>query len=161
MSEAIIYKILALPGIIIALSFHEFAHAKIADYLGDPTPGEQGRLTLNPLPHLDPIGFLMLMFASFGWAKPVLISPWKFKRDITMKKGMLMVALAGPAMNLLLAIAATLILRLYELYYFSPNTEMDWFIYYMILYLLRINIVLAIFNLIPVPPLDGSKILAG
>jgi len=176
-------KLLLLPAILIALSFHEFAHGKAADLLGDPTPGEQGRLTLNPLPHIDWIGFLMLMFFSFGWAKPVLVSPWKFTREITMKTGMMIVALAGPAMNLLLAIIAaiglaialnflqldarfdglnvmsiTILYMQNRLQFASP---VDAAVFAMIFYLLWINIILMLFNLIPVPPLDGSKILAG
>ena len=146
-----------LPAIIIALTFHEFAHGKVADILGDKTPYYQGRLTLNPLPHIDPIGFLMLLIFKFGWARPVEVNPLNFK-NTSIKKGMMLVALAGPGMNLLLAFVAMLLFKILAVYQGSTLVAM---FMQLIPPLIYINLILAAFNLIPVPPLDGSKILAG
>jgi Zn-dependent protease len=157
LTEWLADKLVILPAILIGLTFHEFAHGKVAALLGDPTPGEQGRLTLNPLPHIDWIGFFMLMFFSFGWAKPVMVSPWKFNRKIAMKTGMLLVSLAGPAMNFLLAFFSAVILRLISEFYGGSYGN----IVLILLNMLWYNIILALFNLIPLPPLDGSKVLAG
>ncbi len=151
--------LITLPAILIALTFHEYAHGRVADWLGDDTPYLQGRLTINPLPHIDWIGFFMLMFVNFGWAKPVMVNPYNFK-NVSVKKGMMLVSLAGPLMNILLACAAMIALRLinFDPVLYSGNmTELG----LMLEPLVRINIILAVFNLIPVPPLDGSKILAG
>jgi len=147
----------ALPAILIALTFHEFAHGKVADWLGDDTPYYQGRLTLNPLPHIDWIGFAMLLLFHFGWAKPVQVNPAKF-RDIGYKQGMMLVSLAGPMMNLLLAFIGMLLLRV-----LLPFQYSEWGSITIAILgpLISINIILAAFNLIPLPPLDGSKILAG
>ena len=144
--------LLLLPGILIGLTFHEFAHGWVAYRLGDNTAKHQGRLTLNPIPHLDPIGFLMLVFFHFGWAKPVPVNPYNLKTDA--KQGMLYVSLAGPVTNLLLAIVLAVLLRL-GIFSFIPE------VYQMAVWAVYINIILAVFNLLPVPPLDGSKILAG
>jgi Zn-dependent protease len=144
--------LLLLPAIIIGLTFHEFMHGQVADLLGDHTARDQGRLTLNPIPHIDPVGFIMLILFKFGWAKPVPVNPLNFRGD--MKRGILLVSLAGPATNMLLAIAAAVIYRVLaglQLPYFTE----------IIFYIIYINVILAVFNLIPVPPLDGSKILAG
>lgn len=143
---------LMLPAITIGLTFHEFAHGWAADRLGDRTARYAGRLTLNPLAHVDPIGLLMLFFAGFGWAKPVPVNPYNLRCD--QKQGMLLVALAGPAMNILLAVISAIIfgaLFSLKIPYFEGIMS----------YMISINVVLAIFNLIPIPPLDGSKILAG
>jgi len=147
--------IIFIPAILIALSFHEYAHGLVAYRLGDPTPKYQGRLTLNPLAHLDPIGTLLLLFAHFGWAKPVQVNPYYFEGD--KKRGMMIVALAGPFANVLLAYLGALLLSL-MLKEILPFHRLA------IIFLqdlVQINLVLAAFNLIPVPPLDGSKILAG
>lgn len=144
---------LSLPAILIALSFHEFAHGYVAYRLGDPTPKYQGRLTVNPLAHLDPVGTLMLIVAHFGWAKPVMVNPLNFRGD--KKKGMLYVSLAGPLTNLLIALIGAI------LYNLIRNVQIDIFFIYALDYLIEINIAFALFNLLPVPPLDGSKILAG
>lgn len=151
-----LYEILvAFPAFIIGLTFHEFAHGWAAYKLGDKTAYHQGRLTLNPIPHLDPVGFLMLVLFRFGWAKPVPVNPYNFRGDI--KKGMLLVALAGPATNLLVALAASLLLG-FTWVHMPFEREIYIQIMWQIIY---INVILAIFNLLPVPPLDGSKILAG
>lgn len=146
-----------LPAILIALTFHEYAHALVADRLGDSTPYYQGRLTLNPLPHIDWIGFLMLLIFRFGWAKPVQVNPYNFK-DTGVKKGMMLVSLAGPTMNILLALIGMIILKGLTPYYLNENVALA---IRLVEPLVWINLILAVFNLIPVPPLDGSKILAG
>lgn len=148
--------LLTLPAVIIAITFHEFAHAFVADKLGDTTPRAQGRLTLNPLKHLDPIGFVLLMFAHVGWGKPVEINPNNFTSNKSKSACEAMVSLAGPIMNFIIAIIATIIY--YALYTFAPvNTGTG--ILILLVYLITIiNIGIGIFNLIPLPPLDGEKI---
>jgi Zn-dependent protease len=126
--------------------------------LGDDTAKRMGRLTLNPFAHLDPIGFLMLLFAHFGWAKPVPFNPYNFHANISQKKATLLVALAGPLMNLGLAITGAVLLKVVLL---LPASESLGIIAAMLYSLIWINLTLMVFNLIPVPPLDGSKILAG
>ena len=101
--------LLTLPGVLIAITFHEFAHAFAADRLGDDTPRMQGRLNLNPLKHLDPFGFLMLIFARIGWGKPVQINPRNFDKKVSMQTGEAIVAVAGPLMNFALAIIFTIV----------------------------------------------------
>ena len=146
-----------LPAIIIALTFHEFAHGKVADILGDKTPYYQGRLTLNPLPHIDPIGFLMLLIFKFGWARPVEVNPLNFK-NTSIKKGMMLVALAGPGMNLLLAFVAMLLFKILAVYQGSTLVAM---FMQLIPPLIYINLNFGCFQSYSrVPPLDGSKILA-
>lgn len=151
--QSVYEMLIALPAILIALTFHEYAHGRAADWLGDDTPYYQGRLTINPLPHIDWVGFFMLLFFHFGWAKPVQVNPYNFKK-VSVKKGMMLVSLAGPAMNILLAIGALVILRL--LGENASNTLLM-----LLVPLVQINIILAVFNLLPIPPLDGSKVLAG
>lgn len=138
-----------IPAILIAITFHEFAHGKMASILGDPTPKLQGRLSLNPVKHLDVLGSLMLVVAGFGWAKPVEVNPYYFSGD--RHKGMMLVGLAGPLMNIVLAYLAAVILNRVGYGYFALFLS----------YLLWFNAMLAVFNLIPLPPLDGSKVLAG
>lgn len=144
--------IFRIPALLIALTVHEYAHARAAVALGDPTPRIMGRLTLNPVVHLDPIGLLMLWLFRFGWAKPVQINPSYFK---DYRQGMVLVALAGPASNMALAlITAFAIGILAKLQLLSGDwVKVLWMLY-------SYNIILAVFNLLPIPPLDGSKVFA-
>lgn len=146
-------EILALvPAIMLALTVHEYAHGLAADRLGDHTARYAGRLTLNPIAHVDWLGLLLLFVAGFGWAKPVPVNPYNLRGNI--KQGLLLVSLAGPAANLVLALAAAVLLGLID----YMQSGFGLLLLYQLIY---INVVLAIFNLIPIPPLDGSKILAG
>lgn len=152
--------LLTLPGVIIAITFHEFAHAFAADKLGDDTPRRQGRLNLNPLSHLDPIGFFMLVFVHFGWGKPVEINPTNFNRKRSMSAQEAIVALAGPLMNIVIALVLTIIL--FAISTFAPLFAISQVGVLVILTLqmaISVNIGLGVFNLLPLPPLDGSKIL--
>ena len=149
-----------LPAVIIAITFHEFAHAYAADKLGDDTPRMQGRLNLNPMRHIDLVGFMLLMFAGFGWGKPVQINPRNFNRNVRMDKGEAIVSVAGPLMNFALAILSAFVLgAIYKFssigFYYSTTGRI---INILLKNLLVINIGLGVFNLIPLPPLDGSKI---
>lgn len=159
-TSGILSLVLTLPGVIIAITFHEFAHAYAADKLGDDTPRNQGRLNLNPLSHLDPIGFVMLMFVHIGWGKPVQINPRNFDRKISMQAGEAIVSVAGPVMNFLLAIIFTIILffigRFYPAFFYTSTWGIA--IYTLLINTIFVNIGLGVFNLIPLPPLDGSKI---
>ncbi len=137
-----------IPALLIAITFHEYAHARMAYAWGDPTAKNAGRLTLNPISHLDPIGALMILVVRFGWAKPVPINPANFRDH---RSGLFWVSLAGPVMNLLVALVATILLLNFQ--GLGP-------IYHsLMLNIILINIFLAVFNMIPIPPLDGSKIL--
>lgn len=152
--------LLTLPGVIVAITFHEFAHAFVADKLGDDTPRRQGRLNLNPLSHIDPVGFFMLIFAHFGWGKPVEINPANFNRKRSMSAQEALVALAGPVMNLIIAIVLTIIL--FTITTFTPTfilSTTGMLIGLTLQMAISVNIGLGVFNLIPLPPLDGSKIL--
>lgn len=152
--------LLTLPGVIVAITFHEFAHAFAADKLGDDTPRNQGRLNLNPLSHIDPIGFLMLIFVHFGWGKPVEINPTNFNRKRSMSAQEAIVALAGPLMNIIIALVLTIIL--FAISTFAPAFTISKVGILVVLTLqmgISVNIGLGVFNLLPLPPLDGSKIL--
>jgi len=153
----LIETLIWLPAILVGVTFHEFAHGWAAHRLGDPTPYQQGRLTLNPLPHIDWLGFFMLVFFKFGWAKPVQVDPRRFAL-VSPKTGMMLVSLAGPGMNLGLALFGMIMLRL-----LPEATSAQAVIWAQVFLqpLVYINLILAAFNLIPLPPLDGSKILAG
>jgi Zn-dependent protease len=153
----ILTKILMLPGIIIGLSFHEFAHAWMSDKLGDPTPRRQGRVTVNPLAHIDPIGFLALLLVGFGWGKPVQIDPGYYKHR---RRDEFLVGIAGVTMNLLLAVIFSIPARaMVRAFSGAPASDLVYNIYLMLFYIVSINVVLMIFNLIPCPPLDGWGIL--
>ena len=142
-------------GVLPAIVIHEYAHGWISYKLGDPTAKQAGRLTLNPLKHLDPLGVLCMLFFHVGWAKPVPINPWYYKNK---KKGIITVSLAGPLANFILAFVMLLaggLLMKYGAYGFT----IGWFFYQLCYYSAIINIGLGLFNLIPIPPLDGSKVL--
>jgi len=143
--------IFGIPGLLTAMTIHEYAHARVAVAMGDFTPRLAGRLTLNPVAHIDPIGLLMLFFAQFGWAKPVMINPRNFKE---WRKGELLVSLAGPAANLLMALTGTLLLGAC----WKMGIAEQW-IYKVLQLVIIYNINFAVFNMIPLPPLDGSKVL--
>ena len=152
--------LLTIPGVLVAISFHEFAHAYAATKLGDDTPMLQNRLNLNPLSHIDPIGFTLLLFAGFGWGKPVAINPRNFNHEYSQTAGEAIVAAAGPIMNFILAIVFTLLYCV--IFKFATSfvqTSIGDIIVSMIQYAIIVNLGLGIFNLIPLPPLDGSKIL--
>lgn len=149
-------KLLVLPGIIIGLSFHEFGHAIVSTQLGDPTPKAQGRVTINPLAHIDPVGMVALIFCGFGWGIPVQINPSYYKNR---RQGEIMVGFAGVAMNLLLAIVFSLLVRLATMATGILGPDLQQMIVLILYYTVQINIVLMVFNLLPVPPLDGFGIV--
>ncbi|MCK4689871.1 MAG: site-2 protease family protein [Candidatus Marinimicrobia bacterium] len=151
--------VLLIPPILLALTFHEYMHGYTAYRLGDPTAKYAGRLTFNPLAHLDPIGTLMVFLVHFGWAKPVPVNPSYFHDP---KRDMLIVSVAGPAANMVLALLSGILVRFVRAgaLSFLPQFILQP-IYIMLILSLQINIALAIFNIIPLPPLDGSKILYG
>jgi Zn-dependent protease len=144
------FVLLAVP-LLYSIIIHELAHGWVAYVMGDPTAKHQGRLTLNPLKHLDPIGTAMLFFFGFGWARPVPVNLGYVRNP---RLGLILVSSAGIAANMLFAFAAILLLRLFSP---SPGGSVATLLYV----LAQINIMLASFNLIPIPPLDGSKILMG
>ncbi len=135
-------------ALVIAITIHEFAHAWAAERLGDPTPRLMGRLTLNPLAHLDPLGTIMLLIARFGWGKPVQFDPFNLRHP---RRDSAIISLAGPVSNLLLATVCSVLLRL----------SLDYWIIGLLDNLIILNVVLAVFNLVPIHPLDGFKIVGG
>jgi len=152
-------------AIVVAITVHEFAHAFLADRLGDPTPRLQGRLTLNPLAHLDPIGTLLLLLVRFGWGKPVQFDPFNLRNP---RRDAALISIAGPISNLLLATAASIALRVLLGLQFSViahTTEMVGIAAAILVAFLNsliyMNVILALFNLIPIHPLDGFKIVGG
>ena len=154
----IIDTLITVPMVLIALMFHELAHGFVSIKLGDPTPRNQGRMTLNPLAHLDLVGTLLMIFTGFGWAKPVQINPRYYKDP---KKGMAITAIAGPLMNFFLAIIAML---LYGIYFIivSKTGLMEgamMSVSYLVMRFVTLNLCFMVFNFIPIPPLDGSRVL--
>ncbi|NLM36202.1 MAG: site-2 protease family protein [Clostridiales bacterium] len=147
-----------LPALIIGFTIHEFAHAFVADKLGDKTPRFQGRLSLNPAAHIDPMGLIMIILVGFGWAKPVQTNPYAYKNY---RMDDLKVSIAGPISNLIVAVIFTPILFLYIFYIAPviPNEKLAMVLLLMINAIVKYNIMLFIFNLIPIPPLDGFHIL--
>lgn len=155
-SGSLMSLLLSIPALLISLSAHEFAHGYAAYKMGDNTAKYEGRLTLNPMAHLDPIGTFCLLFFHFGWANPVPINPMYFKNK---RRGIIIVSLAGPLMNFFLAVVSTVIYAL--IIKFGPQNMNIFYEFLLNIFNAGIvlNIGLMIFNLIPVPPLDGSKIL--
>lgn len=146
-----------------SMPVHEFAHGWVADKLGDHTARYQGRLDLNPLAHLDPLGTILILFTGFGWAKPVPVNPSKFNRKITMRAGMALTSLAGPAANVLMATILLLVYKIIALVLMLMNVPMGnaaQIVTTILSMMVTINVSLAVFNLLPVPPLDGYHILA-
>ena len=150
--------IINAPPFLFALTVHEFAHGYVANRLGDPTAANLGRLTLNPLKHLDPLGVLAFFLIKIGWAKPVPVDPRYFQNS---RRDMLWVSLAGPGVNLTLAVASALFAKLIVLLSAGMPTSLVMPLLQMTVASIWINIMLGIFNLVPIPPLDGSKILQG
>jgi Zn-dependent protease len=153
-------RLLFLVPVVLSLTVHEFAHAWTAWKLGDDTAAREGRLTLNPLPHIDPIGLLLpLMGVPFGWAKPVPINPARFSRSISMETGLVLTAAAGPLSNALVAVLATVVMALWAR--LAPGSALDGGLFGLLESLVFLNLLLAVFNLVPIPPLDGSRIADG
>ena len=154
----LIERLIMMPIVLIALTFHEFSHGFVSTKLGDPTPRLTGRMTLNPLAHLDPVGTILMILTGFGWAKPVQIDPRYYRKP---KWGMALTALAGPLSNLLLAFAAMLLYTLifvvsYKTGLFAESLSA---IAGFFLTFAQVNLCFMVFNLIPIPPLDGSRVL--
>ncbi len=159
--EYFVNKLLILPGIIIGLTFHEFAHAKVASLCGDNTAKNEGRVSLNPLRHFDVIGFLCLIIAGFGWGKPVPVNPYNISgKNRKLKE--VAISAAGVIMNLILAVLFSILLigLLKVNYDWFAASNVGQYVYYVIYYTVYINVVLMVFNLIPIPPLDGFNIVA-
>lgn len=155
-----------IPVLVFSMSLHELSHGLVAYKLGDPTAKMRGRLTLNPIKHMDPLGTAMFFITAiipggfiFGWAKPVPVSPYYFK---SRQRGMMLVGLAGPMTNFALAIVFAVVLNLIEPVLNQPNPGpgREW-LFTLLLLALQVNVVLGVFNLIPVPPLDGSRVVGG
>lgn len=160
-TDTLIQFLFVVPCVLIALTFHEFAHGYMAYKLGDPTAKNLGRLTLNPLKHLDPIGTICMIFFHFGWAKPVPINSRYFKKP---RRDMALTAAAGPIMNFILALFGVLVCRILTKIFVTFPAQSD-FVYYiqyaaltLFSYFHMLNLSLGVFNLIPIPPLDGSRI---
>jgi Zn-dependent protease len=145
-----------LPGIIIGLTFHEYSHAIVAKLCGDNTAYDQGRVTLNPIKHIDPLGFILLLVAGFGWAKPVQFSEINLRNP---ERDILKIAVAGPVSNALLAMLLSIVLVITSILPSGELIEKYGLLWEIIMYAISINWALFIFNLIPLPPLDGSHLL--
>ena len=151
-SDPQLFLIVAI-AFVVAITLHEASHALVATWLGDELPRLQGRVTLNPLRHLDPLGTIMILIASFGWGRPVLVNPFRLR--FGSHRGMALVAAAGPASNILLALVLTPVAR--ELAA-GPGVDL---ITLAVVLIIQLNLFLAVFNLIPLPPLDGFNVLVG
>ena len=152
------YFVALAVAFVVAITIHEFLHAWAADRLGDPTPRSAGRVTLNPLRHLDPMGTLLLVIVGFGWGRPVMVNPRNFRTGA--RSGMALVAAAGPASNLVLAFGLAPLLRGLD-EGLTIGSGVDSTLALFIVAAIQINIILALFNMIPVPPLDGFSVLTG
>ena len=155
--SVIIYILSSLAVIFLTLPVHEFAHGFAATKLGDPTPRYQGRMTLNPFAHIDWIGAACILLFGFGWAKPVQVNSNNFRNP---KRDMAVTALAGPLSNLIVAFAALLINNILSLIALKTLVSAFYYIGFFFYYIALINVSLAVFNLIPIPPLDGSRLLS-
>lgn len=166
-SQTIQHIALMLPALLLSLCVHEYAHAWAATRLGDSTPERQGRLTLSPLSHVDPIGSLLFpillivtMGSVFGWAKPVQFQPNNFTRKVSMRTGAALTAAAGPMSNVLLALLTALVVRAAVALGFTPQADgSPRMVFQFLETMFVLNVVLAVFNLLPLPPLDGSYLL--
>ncbi len=156
MEQFIANAVFFLPPFLLAISFHESAHAYVANRLGDPTAKDLGRITLNPIHHIDIMGLIVLFVAHFGWAKPVPVNPYNLKHP---RKDNLWISLAGPASNLILAFISAVVYRLF--FPLLMTSQLGAFLLTMIELSVSLNIVLMVFNLFPLPPLDGFHILEG
>lgn len=157
MSKELILKYGArIMVIFMVIPLHEFAHAWSANKMGDPTPKAQNRLNVNPFNHIDPIGGFMLLVAGFGWGRPVQVNPNYFKKP---RKGMALSAAAGPIANLIVAYIGVILYKVLASFFYANGTDVLYWLTVLMYYFTSINLGLAIFNLIPIPPLDGSKIL--
>jgi Zn-dependent protease len=151
--------LLIAPPILLALTLHEYAHAYVANLFGDDTAKQNGRLSLNPLRHLDLLGTIMIFLVHFGWAKPVPINPYRLKNP---KKDMLWISAAGPLANMILALVSGILLRLlFDVAGITDRHSVLGVFSLMVFMSMQINLALAIFNILPITPLDGSKILSG
>lgn len=161
-SNVLLERLVSLVPLILSLTVHEFAHAWSAWKLGDDTAEREGRLTLNPLVHMDPIGTFLLpmMGIPFGWAKPVPVNPARFRRDVNMTTGMMLTAAAGPLSNVLLAIASAVSYGL-TLRWAPEVLETKGGLHELLVMVMWMNVGLALFNMLPVPPLDGSRVVEG
>lgn len=159
-TDRIFSLILSIPAVLLAITVHEFGHAFAAYKLGDDTPLKQGRLTLNPMDHVDPLGIAMLLFAHIGWGKPVQVNPRNYNRNITVEKADAIVSFAGPFMNFITAIIFALIycalIKFAGVAFLTSN--IGFIILSIVASIVTIDIGLGVFNMIPLPPLDGSKI---
>ncbi|WP_244834886.1 site-2 protease family protein [Clostridium sp. BJN0001] len=156
MNDFILDKILIIPAMLVAFTFHEYAHAFMADRLGDKTPRFQGRLTLNPLDHIDPLGFIAVLLCGFGWAKPVQVNPSAYKNYF---KDDLKVSLAGPIANFIVSIIFAFILGFYAKFLYARLPYgLNAILYNIINSVVFININIGIFNLLPIPGLDGFSL---
>lgn len=159
-TDGIFDLLLSVPAVLLAITVHEFGHALAAYKLGDDTPLRQGRLSLNPFDHVDPLGLAMLLFAHIGWGKPVQIDPRNYNRNISVEKADAIVSFAGPLMNFITAIIFALIycaiIKFAGTAFLMSN--IGGIIIAIVAYIVTMNIGLGVFNLIPLPPLDGSKI---
>lgn len=155
--EEFLQLLYTLPAVLLAIVLHEYAHGLVSVWMGDDTPKRQGRLSLNPLRHLDPVGVICLAVFKFGWAKPVQVNPRAYNRP---KLGMALTALAGPVMNFLLAFLGYLVYAALwkQGLFFRTGTGVR-LVYSFLMVFISVNLGLGVFNLIPIPPLDGSRIL--
>lgn len=153
--DQFLWYIYVIPIMIISATVHEFAHAWTAYKLGDDTARDEGRMTLNPIAHIDPVGFLFMIFARIGWAKPVPVNTYNLKNPM---QGQLLVAIAGPISNILLVFVAATLLKIFTLLPISNQVIQDFSVQFFIAFIV-VNFSLAFFNMIPIPPLDGGNIV--